>query len=1184
MYRTLFRPSVVSLCLSFLVVLTEWLQGQGPELVDTERLEGRGLALEFEGTVASGLRDAQGIGDVNGDGLADVAIAAHVPSDIIQSPWAVVVLYGQPGLSGHQALGDFPRLTVFRPLHGSGGDRGTRADNIHGIGDVNSDGFADFAFGFSPYRTDTVASDVAFIVYGGIDLEGELFVEAIGSTVPGVMFFSSNPEHESVGFHIIKAGDFNGDDREDVAISAPTSSPLGRREGGAVCVIFDARNLPSVVDLAEVGKTVPGIWILGGILPVDAGVELPADDPRLQTGVSESLGYGLASAGDFDGDGFSDLLASGYFGLRRALYLFRGAATYATVTDLGEILRGGEHPQLTVFAGPLRNLVFAEPGQFASAGDIDGDGRSELVMGVSRHGTSGEPGSIPIESTVYIVRGRSDLPPRVDMSLPLESLAYSIVSPQEGFFGSMFGGTVASAGDVNRDGILDIVIGAPRGPIAGKDKAGEAFAVYMQRQPESPLRLGDGFSGLRIQGEAAYSGLGAYAAPAGDFNGDGAPDLLVAAPNIAARSQLRVCRVYIIYGIDQSSLPLRLLSVLPRSGTKRGGTMVTIHGTGFSQGIEVVFGAIPSPSVEILSGTTIRARTPPTASLGPVNVHVRNGVSSDTLPAAFDYTRDYPSIDLRDLGSRGLAVQGGADIRIGESLTLGDVTGDGTADLVIGSGREGGWLVTIVHGGPSVQGPIPAETASDRVAVLSGAPRTFPGANVGRLGDVNGDGVEDLGIGASEALGYIVFGGSRLRGEIDVELETKRGLSVRLERPPFHGRFQFVALGDVRGDGLEDFAVGLSGASKTLDSPLPAAGEILFIRGRVEWPEAMDVGANSFARLHGFEDLSALGEELSGAGDVNGDGLLDLLASASGITTSARAYLLHGTDAVPAESDVEVHLRGGGGIILERPRTDFFTTASLHVSGAGDVTGDGYPDFLVGDEIAGNDRQGMTFLIHGGPELSDLLLSEEPEIFDSITRIRGEAPGAQSGQVGPAGDYDGDGVDDFLIGSHAADALQAGSISLVFGSSDLPAVLDLGRAGLWVQRIEQTFPPASIHVTREVADINADGVVDLAFAEAIQPGGAYVIYGLATQFIRGDSDSDGTVNITDGIAILIHLFLGGPQIRCSDAGDVNDEGLINMTDAIYLLRHLFLGETAPPSPYPNPGYDETDDVLRCPAF
>jgi len=82
-------------------------------------------------------------------------------------------------------------------------------------------------------------------------------------------------------------------------------------------------------------------------------------------------------------------------------------------------------------------------------------------------------------------------------------------------------------------------------------------------------------------------------------------------------------------------------------------------------------------------------------------------------------------------------------------------------------------------------------------------------------------------------------------------------------------------------------------------------------------------------------------------------------------------------------------------------------------------------------------------------------------------------------------------------------------------------------------------------------------------------------------FVRGDCDSDGKVDLTDGITGLLELFAGGPPSGCPDACDTNDDERRNITDAIALLSFLFVGADAPPAPYPDPGPDPGGDTLGC---
>ena len=82
-------------------------------------------------------------------------------------------------------------------------------------------------------------------------------------------------------------------------------------------------------------------------------------------------------------------------------------------------------------------------------------------------------------------------------------------------------------------------------------------------------------------------------------------------------------------------------------------------------------------------------------------------------------------------------------------------------------------------------------------------------------------------------------------------------------------------------------------------------------------------------------------------------------------------------------------------------------------------------------------------------------------------------------------------------------------------------------------------------------------------------------------FMRGDSNQDATVDLSDAVNTLNVLFLGSGSLRCADAADANDDGPINIADAIYTLSHLFTGGPEPPPPFPSAGRDITDDPLDC---
>jgi hypothetical protein len=80
-------------------------------------------------------------------------------------------------------------------------------------------------------------------------------------------------------------------------------------------------------------------------------------------------------------------------------------------------------------------------------------------------------------------------------------------------------------------------------------------------------------------------------------------------------------------------------------------------------------------------------------------------------------------------------------------------------------------------------------------------------------------------------------------------------------------------------------------------------------------------------------------------------------------------------------------------------------------------------------------------------------------------------------------------------------------------------------------------------------------------------------------FVRGDTDGNGAVNLSDAVATLDFLFTGGAAPACFDAADATDDGGVNLTDAIFTLSFLFKSDRYPPPPYPDYGMDPTEDRL-----
>ena len=98
---------------------------------------------------------------------------------------------------------------------------------------------------------------------------------------------------------------------------------------------------------------------------------------------------------------------------------------------------------------------------------------------------------------------------------------------------------------------------------------------------------------------------------------------------------------------------------------------------------------------------------------------------------------------------------------------------------------------------------------------------------------------------------------------------------------------------------------------------------------------------------------------------------------------------------------------------------------------------------------------------------------------------------------------------------------------------------------------------------------------------ATLPGGFEYIEGPAPAFLRGDVDLDGSRQITDPIALLDYLFLGGLEPSCHDAADATDDGALDLADAVAILAYLFTGGSPLPPPLAAAGPDPTPDALSC---
>ena len=474
------------------------------------------------------------------------------------------------------------------------------------------------------------------------------------------------------------------------------------------------------------------------------------------------------------------------------------------------------------------------------------------------------------------------------------------------------------------------------------------------------------------------------------------------------------------------------------------------------------------------------------------------------------------TIDLAALtAAQGTTIFGAGTFDIsGHSVSsAGDVNGDGFDDLLIGaqgadaSGNAKSYAGDsyVIFGGASPQTIIDlANLGSAGITIFGAGVQDRSGYSVSSAGDVNGDGFDDLLIGApfadassnakpSSGESYVIFGGASLPATIDLANLSTAGITIfGADWSDYSGR-SVSSAGDVNGDGFDDLLIGAPFADASGNAKL-TAGDSYVIFGGASLPATIDLANLSTAGITifgaGAGDYS--GGSVSSAGDVNGDGFDDLLigaffadASGNAKQDAGESYVIFGGASLPETIDL-ANLGTAGVTIFGAGVSD---RSGLSASSAGDVNGDGFDDLLIGAEggdASGNAKvsAGESYLIFGGASL--------PTTIDLATlgtagiTIFGADAGDQSGRsVSSAGDVNGDGFDDLLIGAPYADAMGnsksvAGDSYVIFGGASLPTTIDLatlGTAGITIFGAD--VADQSGRSLNGVGDVNGDGFDDL---------------------------------------------------------------------------------------------------------
>lgn len=1000
------------------------------------KMEGQSYLSYFGVSVSSA-------GDVNNDGFSDIIIGSMGNNTNAGNAYIYLGGYAMDNIadvtfSGEAANDEF-------------------GNSVSGAGDVNGDGYDDVIVG--AYQNSSAASIAgrAYIFYGG---------SSMNNTADKT--FNGLTSADYFGQSVSGGGDLNGDGYDDVIVGA-YQNDAGGAEAGSAYIFYGGTNMNTNADNIFLGNSgnllgnsvsligdfnndgyddiVVGAYVNdeGGI---DAGKAYVFTNTAntnhiaMQTFTGsypvQNLGYSVSNAGDVNGDGYSDIIV-GSSNLNDAFIYFGGEF----MDNVADVTMTGSQSYFIIAAG---------------AGDVNNDGYDDVIV-ADPYVNAG---------TASIFYGGPNMNNTVDVSL----------SGQNN--NDLFGYSISSAGDVNNDGYDDVIIGAP---YAGAGKA------YIYFGGSSMNNIAD----VTMTGSAGGDRFGFSVSKSGKLNLDNFDDVIVGAPT-NDDGGIDAGRAYIFYGAASMDNISDLIFTGVNQGFLLGNSVASagdVNGDSYNDVlVSAPFGENTKGRAYIYFGGTVLDNIADVTLAGENETYLYG----NSLSSLGDINKDgFADVIIGEpqnngqgnLAGRAYIYYGGAVMNnIADRIIYGEVSGDQFGYSVSSAGdvdKDG--INEFMISAPSNDqaganfGTVylfkSTETGTDITdnAFSGAAAGDEYGYSVNFAGDVNGDGFDDVIIGAlyndnagtNRGRAYIYYGGLIMEYIPDVYLDGAA--------PNDHFGTSVAYAGDVNQDGKADVIVG----APDNDAGGTDAGRAYIYFGGTNMNNVADV------ILTGQTAGDRFGFCVSSARYLNGDGAADVIVGApfndAGGVNAGRAYIYFGGVAMNNAADVIITGAAAGYWL------------GMSCAYAGNVNGDFYDDVVVGATMhdAAGTNTGKAYIFFGSPGMDNI----------ADVTLSGEAASDQFGySVSFAGNVNGDSYTDVIVGAYSNDAggIDAGRAYIYLGGSLMDNTVDVVLTGA------SQFDFFGVSVAG-AANLNSDAYEDVIVGACLNDAGgpdagrAYVYYG-----------------------------------------------------------------------------------------